>query len=88
MVYLTGTANADQSKGVLLGMAGCIGCVCQKEIGDPSSRISGWQVLHMKNWGRHCANYYTGNLLKFSYVSLRIVYYFTVLHIGIAYSYV
>ena len=67
MVYLTGSTSTDD--GTLLGIAGCLGCVCDTEIGDSTARISGWQVYKMKYWGRHSAIFYPGNLLQFSYVS-------------------
>ena len=77
MVYLTGSTSTDD--GILLGIAGCLGCVCDTEIGDSTSRISGWQVYKTKYWGRHSAIFYSGNLLQFSYVStqveLRMVYF-------------
>ena len=69
MVYLSGESSCN-NKGCLLGLAGCLGCVCDTEIGDSSSR--NWQVLKGHNWGRHNANWWTGDLLNFAYVSLNI----------------
>ena len=64
MVYV----NGENGGGGLLGIAGCLGCVCDVEIGDSSSR--NWQVYKPQYWGRHNANFWTGNLLNFAYVSI------------------
>ena len=69
MVYISGTSECNEF-GCLLGYAGCIGCVCDTEIGDSSSR--NWQVGKYPNWGRHNANWWKGDLLQFSYVSFLI----------------
>ena len=53
-----------------MGIAGCLGCVCDKEVGEVSSSRN-WFVAKWKPWGRHNANYYRGNLLQFSAVSER-----------------
>ena len=68
MVYLTGSTSTDD--GILLGIAGCLGCVCDTEIGGSSPR--NWQVYKGPNWGRHNANWWKGDLLQFSYVSFLI----------------
>ena len=66
MVYINGESDCSNG-GCLLGIAGCLGCVCDTEIGDSSSR--NWQVYKPQYWGRHNANWWTGNLLNFAYVS-------------------
>ena len=66
MVYINGESDCSNG-GCLLGIAGCLGCVCDTEIGDSSSR--NWQVWKGQYWGRHNANWWTGNLLNFAYVS-------------------
>merc|ERR1719510_264973 len=67
MVHMSGLSNAGCTNGggCLLGIAGCLGCVCDKEVGDSSSRS--WRVYKPKYWGRHNANYYRGNLLQYAY---------------------
>merc|ERR1719242_337872 len=67
MVHMSGLSNSGCTNGggCLLGIAGCLGCVCDKEVGDSSSR--NWRVYKPKYWGRHNANYYRGNLLQYAY---------------------
>ena len=55
-------------------IAGCLGCVCDTEIGDnPVQFMHGalgmWQVYKTQYWGRHNANYWTGSLPTFGRVS-------------------
>ena len=66
MVYINGA-----SSGGILGVAGCLGCVCDIEIGDSLSR--NWQVYKIQYWGRHNANYWTGNSLELAYVSSSVI---------------
>ena len=66
MVYINGESDCSNG-GCLLGIAGCLGCVCDTEIGVSSSR--NWQVSKGPNWGRHNANWWSGDLLQFSSVS-------------------
>merc|ERR1719510_2090627 len=48
MVYMSGTTRSN-NRGTLLGIAGCLGCVCDKEVGDSSSRS--WRILKTQYWG-------------------------------------
>ena len=55
-------------------IAGCLGCVCDMEIGDSppqfNNALGNWQVYKTPYWGRHNANWWTGNLPTFGRVSL------------------
>ena len=62
MIYVTGIATG------LAGIAGCLSCVCDKEIGDdPSSRQ--WNVYKPKYWARHNANVYQSTVAALAGVS-------------------
>ena len=66
MIYATADWN-----GSTLGFAGCIGCVCDAEIGqirEDSSR--NWHVVPYKG-GRHNANVWRGDVLSFAGVSYK-----------------
>ena len=79
MVYINGESDCSNG-GCLLGIAGCLGCVCDTEIGDSSSR--NWQVYKIQYWGRHNANWWRGNLLEFAYVSSSEIIYMIRFHIA------
>ena len=70
MVYISGVSHCGEN-GCLLGLAGCLGCVCDTEIGDSSSR--NWQVDKEQYWGRHNVNWWDGDLLQFAYVSYKTI---------------
>ena len=65
MVYVTG-----ESVGHLKGMAGCLGCVCDTEIGvsSVSGKLRAWKVWKDDYWARHNANYLKRNLVLFAEV--------------------
>ena len=69
MVYVNGYSECSNG-GCLLGIAGCLGCVCDTEIGDSSvsGMLGSWKVYKSQYWGRHNANWYRGDLLQFAYV--------------------
>ena len=77
VVYVNGHFNE------FIGLAGCIGCVCDTEIGwiDPykSGTSRSWEVYKYDRWGRHCGNFYGGDLLDFAYV--KYFFYLTLLNI-------
>ena len=65
MIYINGIATN------LLGKAGCLSCVCDKEIGSAESSRS-WSVYKKAYWARHNVNVYQSTTVALAGVSKEI----------------